>query len=75
MRLRANGAQALRAPSAALDAAPGYHTENGALVVAAAQPAMTYAIFGQRPNWIGWMCHDVGRPPPALLARVRRLNS
>ncbi len=71
--LRAAGARALRAVSAALDSAPGYRSETGGLVTAEPQPAVTYAMFGPRSHWIGWMCHDVGQPDPALLARVRSL--
>ena len=74
-QLRDSGAQGLRAPSAALDAASGYRSENGGLVISDPLPSTTYAMFGQRTHWTGWMCHDVGRPHPALVARVRSLTS
>jgi hypothetical protein len=73
-RLRRTGAVALRAPSAALqpESAGGWKVEGGP------QPAVdrdgtVLAVFGSRPDFVGWMAAFAARPRSDLLARVRHL--
>lgn len=75
-RLRAAGAVALRAPSAALlpGAARGWKVDGG-LQPAAERDGVVFAIFGVYPSLVGWMAALEARPRPDLLARVRFLTS
>ncbi len=73
-RLRKRGTQALRSPSAALlpGSAGGWKVEGG-LQRAAERDGFVFAVFGTRPDFVGWMATFAGRPPSDLLARVRHL--
>jgi len=73
-RLRANGATALRAPSAALlpGGARGWKVDGG-LQIAAEMDGTVVAVFGPRPDLLGWMAALAARPRPDLLSRVRHL--
>jgi len=73
-RLRAKGARWLRAPSAALIAggARGWKV-NGGLQPAAGRDGFVLAVFGPRPDLVGWAAALAGRPRADLLARVRHL--
>lgn len=73
-RLRAAGASAVTAPSAALArGAAGGHRTAGGLRPAAAADGRVLALFGPRPDLVGWMVVSTGAPPHDLLARVRHL--
>ena len=73
-RLRHNGAVALRAPSAALlpGGARGWKVDGG-LQRAAERDGTVLALFGARPDLIGWMAALAARPRSDLLACVRHL--
>jgi len=73
-RLRNNGATALRALSAALlpGGAHGWKVDGG-MRPAAERDGAVLAVFGARPDFIGWMAAFSARPRPDLLARVRHL--
>jgi hypothetical protein len=73
-RLRSNGAAALRAPSAALfpGSAGGWKVEGG-LRPGTGQDGTVLAVFGLRPDFVGWMAAFAARPRSDLLARVRGL--
>ena len=73
-RLRARGATALRAPSAALipGGAQGWKVASG-LQPARRRDGMVIALFGPRPDLIGWAATIAGRPRFDLLASVRSL--
>ena len=73
-RLRALGAQSLRAPSAALlpKGAWGWKVDGG-LHTATEKDGAVIALFGPRPNLIGWLAAFAARPHPELLRRVRPL--
>jgi len=73
-RLRNNGAAALRAPSAALlsGAARGWRVDGG-LQPATERDGTVLAVFGTRPDFVGWMAAFAARPRSDLLARVRHL--
>ena len=73
-RLRGTGAAAILAPSAALDAgsAGGSHTDRGVRPAAAADGRVV-ALFGPRPDLVGWPV-VTGAPPPNLLEVVRHLR-
>jgi hypothetical protein len=73
-RLRAKGATALRAPSAALlpGCARGWKVAGG-LRPATDRDGVVLAVFGPRPDFVGWMAAFAGRPRSDLLARVRHL--
>jgi RES domain len=73
-RLRDGGATALRAPSAALlpGGAQGWKVESG-LQPAADRDGTVLAVFGARPDFVGWMAAFAARPRSDLLARVRQL--
>ena len=73
-RLRSTGAQALRAPSAAL--LPGGARSwkiDGGLQPAAERDGTVVAVFGPRPDLVGWMAAFAARPRSDLLSRVRHL--
>jgi hypothetical protein len=71
-RLRANGATSLVTKSAALQdaTAGGWRIELG---FREAPPAdgFVFALFGPRPDLVGWLVVDRGRPPLEVLAAVR----
>lgn len=73
--LRAEGHAGLVAPSAALlpGGARGYRVENG-LVEGNPADGVTLALFGPRPDLIGWLVAAEARPAVALLDRVRPLG-
>ncbi len=73
-RLRENGATALRTPSAALlpGGARGWKVQGG-VRPAVERDGTVFAIFGPRPDFIGWMAAFAARPRTDLLARVRHL--
>ena len=71
-RLRALGAKGLVAPSAALlpGAAHGWRVERG-LRRGTPRDGRVIALFGPRPDLIGWEAVHEGRPSARLLGRVR----
>jgi hypothetical protein len=73
-RIRNHGVAALRAPSAALlpGCARGWKVDGG-LQPAAERDGTVLAIFGPRPDFIGWMAAFAARPRADLLSRVRHL--
>lgn len=73
-RLRAKGATALRAPSAALlpGGARGWKVDGG-LQLAAERDGSVLAVFGLRPDLVGWTAAFAARPRSDLLTRVRHL--
>lgn len=72
--LRAAGASALAAPSAALvgGGARG-QVVRGGLAEASDRDARVLVLFGTRPRARGWICTATGRPSPRLLELVRAL--
>lgn len=73
-RLRASGATALKAPAAALVAgAAGGHRTHAGLQPAAPADGWVVALFGRRPDLIGWIVVEAGSPPKDLLPAVRHL--
>jgi hypothetical protein len=74
-RLRARGASALRAPSAALlpRTASGW-TVNRGLQPGPRRDESVFVLFGPRPELVGWAACAPGRPRADLLPRVRRLT-
>ncbi len=73
-RLRARGAAGLLAPSAAVlaDTSSGFRTRGG-LRPARRRAESVVALFGRRPDLVGWAACDRGRPRADLLGRVRHL--
>jgi hypothetical protein len=73
-RLRKKGAAALRAPSAALlpGGATGWKVDGG-LQSAAERDGSVLAVFGARPDFVGWMAAIAARPRSDLLTRIRHL--
>lgn len=73
-RLRAKGAKALRAPSAALipGGARGWRVDGG-LQPAADRDGAVFAVFGPQPDLVGWAATVSGHPRADLLKRVRPL--
>jgi hypothetical protein len=73
-RLRAKGAETLRATSAALlpGGARGW-TVDGGLKPGAERDGVVFAVFGPRPELVGWTATFEGRPRSDLLNRVRHL--
>ena len=73
-RLRAAGAKALRALSAALlpGGACGWNVDGG-LRMAAERDGIVLAVFGRQPGLVGWLAAFRARPPDHLLERVRHL--
>lgn len=71
-RLRAAGAEGLRAPSAALlpGEARGWRVREG-LRPGSARSAGVIVLYGPRPTVVGWRACAEGTPDPALLAKVR----
>jgi hypothetical protein len=73
-RLRNNDVRALRAASAALlpGSARGWKVDGG-LQPAAERDGNVLAVFGARPDFVGWMAAFAARPRADLVARVRHL--
>jgi hypothetical protein len=71
-RLRDAGAVGLIAPSAALEAgeARGWRVEGG-MRPGAPRAAKVLALFGRRPDLVGWSAAAEGRPHRTLLGKVR----
>ena len=71
-RLRARGVKIVRAPSAALlpGCAHGWRVDGG-LQPGAPRDGIVFAVFGQRPDLVGWMAAFAARPRGDLLRRVR----
>jgi RES domain len=71
-RLRAEGAEELRAPSAALlqGQAGGWMVKEG-LKPGPSQNGFVFALFGPRPDLVGWAATVAGRPSRDLLKWVR----
>jgi hypothetical protein len=67
-------ASALQAPSAALlpGGARGWKVEGG-LQPAEPRDGTVLAVFGPRPDFVGWLATFAGRPRSDLLSRVRYL--
>lgn len=74
-RLRADGATALAAPSAALRAggACGQQTRAGQLTAAPPADGQTLVLFGTRPDARGWLCAAATRPSVRALSLVNAL--
>ena len=71
-RLRSDGSLGLTAPSAALRSggAHGWRV-NGGLQAGPVRDGKVFALFGPRPDVIGWLAATGGRPDEELLDRVR----
>jgi len=74
-RLKDAGAAGLLAPSAALASggARGWRVDGG-LRPGPARDGAVVALFGRRPDLVGWEAVAEGRPDPRLLRRVRPLR-
>ena len=74
-RLRAGGATGLSAPSAALLAKTpsGWRVDRG-LRPGPVRDERTIALFGPRPDVVGWAACAAGRPRADLLDRVHRFE-
>jgi len=74
-RLRAGGATAIVAPSAALrdGAARGWRVENG-IQPGRPRDGRVIVLFGARPGLIAWRAAVDAQPDPALLAKVRHFR-
>lgn len=71
-RLRGQGANAFKAPSAALKpaGARGWVVEAG-LREGPPRDGTVYVLYGAQPRMVGWKATDAGRPPSYLLRHVR----
>ena len=69
---RSAGAGGITAPSAALQpgGAAGWRVDNG-LWPGPARDGKVFALFGRRPNLVGWAATASGRPDARLLDQVR----
>lgn len=73
--LRAAGATALAAPSAALaDGAARGELVRAGLVEADDRDGRVLVLYGRRPDIRGWLCASEGRPSERLSALVRSLR-
>ena len=73
-RLRTCGAQALRAPSAALLPGTAHSWRvDGVLQPGAERDGVVIIVFGSRRDFVGWMAAFAARPRSDLLANVRQL--
>lgn len=74
-RLRARGARGLRAPSAALQpgGAHGWKVEGG-LQPARQRDGSVVALFGTRPEAVGWAAAAAAHPRTELLSSVRLIE-
>jgi hypothetical protein len=74
-RLRATGATAIVAPSAAiLSNSPSGFRTSGGLRAGPRRRERSFVLFGPRPELVGWCACAEGRPRADLLARVRQLD-
>lgn len=75
-RLRLEGVQAIKAPSAALKSggANGWKVDGGERE-ADPRDGITYALFGKQPTCTGWPVVDAGMAPLRVLSRVRHLDA
>ena len=74
-RLRALGAAALSAPSAALvEAGASGWLVDGGLTPGPARDGRVLALFGRHPRLVGWSAVHAGQPDPRILPRVRQLS-
>ena len=73
--LRRKGAEGLVAPSAALfpGGAHGWRVDAG-LQPGPARNGRVFALFGSRPDLVGWAATAQGQPSKELLARVRHFG-
>lgn len=71
-RLRGEGGRTLRARAAALKdgGATGWRVELGFREGPKAD-GLTFVLFGRRPDLVGWLVVDTGRPPSEVLEAVR----
>ena len=71
-RLRSRGASGLTAPSAALQSgsAHGWRVDGGQKP-GPVRDGKVFALFGPRPDLVGWPATVAGRPDESLLGRVR----
>ena len=71
-RLRAQGAAAMTAPSAALlpGAASGWRVDAG-LRPGPARDGRVFVLYGSRPDLVGWAATVAGRPGSELLPHMR----
>jgi hypothetical protein len=76
-RLRAAGAGAIRAPSAAVlpGGARGQLTRDDRLVDAADRDGVVWALFGTWENLRGWATADAGAPTARVLGLVRQFGA
>ena len=76
-RLRAAGADALRAPSAAVlpGGARGQVTRDGALAEADDRDGVVWAVFGTPADVCGWATTDAGAPTARVLSLVRQFGA
>ena len=73
-RLRTAGAQAIRAPSAALKAGrAGGWVVNGGEREGAPRDGLVLALFVRQSECVGWPVVEAGAPPVRVLDRVRHL--
>jgi hypothetical protein len=74
-RLRADGAQAIVAPSAALrPGEAGGQLTDGGLKDAPERDGVVWVLVGARPDLRGWAAVDSGSPPLRVLWRVRYMG-
>jgi hypothetical protein len=75
-RIRTEGHRGLLAPSAALllGGAAGWRVDGG-LVAGPHRDGMVVALFGRRPDLIGWPATVSGRPSVELLQNVRHFRA
>ena len=73
-RLRAKGAEGIRATAAALlpGGAAGWRVQGGEKD-AEARNGEVFVVYGPRPDFVGWPVVESGRPPARALPRVRPL--
>jgi hypothetical protein len=71
-RLRASGASALSAPSAALKpgGASGWVTNPGEMRAPVSRDGQVFVLFGSRPDLAGWPVVEGGAPPERALDLV-----
>jgi hypothetical protein len=74
-RLKGEGHRGLVAPSAALlpGDASGWRVDGG-LVTGPPRDGMVLALFGRRPDLVGWVGTVAGRPSVDLLRKVRHFR-
>ena len=74
-RLRDRGAPGLTAPAASLlpGGARGWRVDRG-MVPASDRDGRTIALFGARPDLVGWAAAGEGRPRDDLLPAIRQLR-